>query len=395
LFHRPLLLFLVTSAQNYLMKYFKITFLSFLISTFSACAQKDNNIKPTSYSYDYEMVVDGLQIPWGMAFLPDGSMLITEKSGELIHFKDGKKSEVSGVPEVYVRGQGGLLDIALHPDYENNGWIYMTYSSQDGEGDGGNTAIMRAKLNGDQLTNQEVLYKASPNTTKGQHFGSRIAFDKEGYLYFSAGERGERDINPQDITRDNGKIYRLNDDGSIPEDNPFVDQKNAKSAIYSFGHRNPQGLILNPETGEIWEHEHGPKGGDEINIIKKGANYGWPVVTYGINYNGSSITAETSKPGLEEPIHYWVPSIAPSGMAFVTSDKYPHLQGNLLVGSLNFQYLELDILDGNEVIGREKLLEDLGRFRDVRQAPNGYIYAAIEGKGIIRLIENQTIKTEE
>ena len=395
MFHRPLLLFLVTSAQNYLMKYFKITFLSFLISTFSACAQKDNNIKPTSYSYDYEMVVDGLQIPWGMAFLPDGSMLITEKSGELIHFKDGKKSEVSGVPEVYVRGQGGLLDIALHPDYENNGWIYMTYSSQDGEGDGGNTAIMRAKLNGDQLTNQEVLYKASPNTTKGQHFGSRIAFDKEGYLYFSAGERGERDINPQDITRDNGKIYRLNDDGSIPEDNPFVDQKNAKSAIYSFGHRNPQGLILNPETGEIWEHEHGPKGGDEINIIKKGANYGWPVVTYGINYNGSSITAETSKPGLEEPIHYWVPSIAPSGMAFVTSDKYPHLQGNLLVGSLNFQYLELDILDGNEVIGREKLLEDLGRFRDVRQAPNGYIYAAIEGKGIIRLIENQTIKTEE
>jgi len=377
------------------MKYFKITFLSFLISTFSACAQKDNNIKPTSYSYDYEMVVDGLQIPWGMAFLPDGSMLITEKSGELIHFKDGKKSEVSGVPEVYVRGQGGLLDIALHPDYENNGWIYMTYSSQDGEGDGGNTAIMRAKLNGDQLTNQEVLYKASPNTTKGQHFGSRIAFDKEGYLYFSAGERGERDINPQDITRDNGKIYRLNDDGSIPEDNPFVDQKNAKSAIYSFGHRNPQGLILNPETGEIWEHEHGPKGGDEINIIKKGANYGWPVVTYGINYNGSSITAETSKPGLEEPIHYWVPSIAPSGMAFVTSDKYPHLQGNLLVGSLNFQYLELDILDGNEVIGREKLLEDLGRFRDVRQAPNCYIYAAIEGKGIIRLIENQTIKTEE
>ncbi len=175
------------------------------------------------------MVVDGLQIPWGMAFLPDGSMLITEKSGELIHFKDGEKSSISGVPEVYVRGQGGLLDIALHPDYENNGWIYITYSSQEGEGDGGNTAIMRAKLNGNQLTNQEVLYKATPNTNKGQHFGSRIAFDKEGYLYFSAGERGERDINPQDITRDNGKIYRLNDDGSIPADNPFVNEKECKS----------------------------------------------------------------------------------------------------------------------------------------------------------------------
>ena len=377
------------------MKYFKLTFFSLIIIALSACAQKDTSIKPTSYSYDYEMVVDGLQIPWGMAFLPDGSILITEKSGELIHFKDGEKSSISGVPEVYVRGQGGLLDIALHPDYENNGWIYITYSSQEGEGDGGNTAIMRAKLNGNQLTNQEMLYKATPNTNKGQHFGSRIAFDKEGYLYFSAGERGERDINPQDITRDNGKIYRLNDDGSIPADNPFVNEKNAKAAIYSYGHRNPQGLILNPETGEIWEHEHGPMGGDEINIIKKGANYGWPIVTYGKNYDGTSITSETSKPGIEEPMYYWVPSIAPSGMAYITSEKYPHLKGNLLVGSLKFQYLELDILDGKKVVGREKLLEDLGRFRDVRQAPNGYIYAAVEGKGIIKLIEKQNKNIEE
>ncbi|WP_034891609.1 PQQ-dependent sugar dehydrogenase [Gillisia sp. Hel_I_29] len=377
------------------MKYLKFSFLSLLLIAFSACAQKDTSITPSSYSYDYEMVVDGLQIPWGMAFLPDGSMLITEKSGELIHFKDGKKVAVSGVPEVYVRGQGGLLDIVLHPDYKNNGWIYITYSSSEGEGDGGNTAIMRAQLSENQLTNKEVLYKASPNTTKGQHFGSRIAFDNEGYLYFSAGERGERDINPQDITRDNGKIYRLNDDGSIPNDNPFVGQNNAKTAIYSYGHRNPQGLILHPETGEIWEHEHGPMGGDEINIIKKGANYGWPVVTYGKNYNGTSITSETSKPGIEEPIYYWVPSIAPSGMAFITSDKYPNLKGNLLVGSLKFQYLELDILEGEKVVKREKLFEDLGRFRDVRQAPDGYIYAAVEGKGIIKLIEVKTTKTEK
>jgi len=254
---------------------------------------------------------------------------------------------------------------------------------------------MRAQLSENQLTNKEVLYKASPNTTKGQHFGSRIAFDKEGYLYFSAGERGERDINPQDITRDNGKIYRFNDDGSIPNDNPFVGQNNAKTAIYSYGHRNPQGLILHPETGEIWEHEHGPMGGDEINIIKKGANYGWPVVTYGKNYNGTSITSETSKPGIEEPVYYWVPSIAPSGMAFITSDKYPNLKGNLLVGSLKFQYLELDILEGEKVVKREKLFEDLGRFRDVRQAPDGYIYAAVEGKGIIKLIEVRTNKTEK
>lgn len=377
------------------MKYLKFSFLSLLLIAFSACAQKDTSITPSFYSYDYEMVVDGLQIPWGMAFLPDGSMLITEKSGELIHFKDGKKVVVSGVPEVYVRGQGGLLDIVLHPDYKNNGWIYITYSSSEGEGDGGNTAIMRAQLSENQLTNKEVLYKASPNTTKGQHFGSRIAFDKEGYLYFSAGERGERDINPQDITRDNGKIYRLNDDGSIPNDNPFVGQNNAKTAIYSYGHRNPQGLILHPETGEIWEHEHGPMGGDEINIIRKGANYGWPVVTYGKNYNGTSITSETSKPGIEEPVYYWVPSIAPSGMAFITSDKYPNLKGNLLVGSLKFQYLELDILEGEKVVKREKLFEGLGRFRDVRQAPDGYIYAAVEGKGIIKLIEVKTTKTEK
>ncbi len=172
-------------------------------------------------------------------------------------------------------------------------------------------------------------------------------------------------------------------------------RKNAKAAIYSYGHRNPQGLILNPETGEIWEHEHGPMGGDEINIIKKGANYGWPIVTYGKNYNGTSITSETSKPGIEEPMYYWVPSIAPSGMAYITSEKYPHLKGNLLVGSLKFQYLELDILDGKKVVGREKLLEDLGRFRDVRQAPNGYIYAAVEGKGIIKLIEKQNKNIEE
>lgn len=339
-----------------------------------------------SVQYDHEVIVSGLQIPWGFTFLPDGSMLITEKSGKLIHYEDGKKVEVSGVPEVYNHGQGGFLDIALHPNYENNGWIYFTYSSTEGEGDGGNTALMRAKLNNNNLTNKEVLYKASPNTTKGQHFGSRITFDKEGYLYFSAGERGNRDENPQDITRDNGKIYRLNDDGSIPPDNPFVGKENAKEAIYSYGHRNPQGLILNPETGEIWEHEHGPKGGDEINIIKKGANYGWPVVTYGENYNGTPITDERTRPGMEDPIHYWLPSIAPSGFAFVTSDKYPDLKGDLLVGSLKFQYLEHLSLDGTRIVKREKLLDGLGRLRDVRQGPDGYIYASVEGTGIVKLL---------
>ena len=343
----------------------------------------------SSDKYSYEMVVEGLKIPWGFTFLPDGSMLITEKNGDIIHFKDGEKTEVQGGPEVYDRGQGGLLDVVLHPDYESNGWIYFTYSSKEGEGDGGNTALMRAKLQGNQLTSKEVLYKATPNTTKGQHFGSRIAFDRDGYLYFSAGERGERDVNPQDITRDNGKVYRLNDDGSVPADNPFVGQENAVEAIYSYGHRNPQGMILNPETGEIWVHEHGPKGGDEINVVKKGANYGWPVVTYGENYSGTPITDETSRPEFEDPIFYWLPSIAPSGFAYVTSDKFPELKGNLLVGSLKFQYLELLELNGKKINKRVKLLEDSGRIRDVRQGPDGNIYVAIEGEGIAKLTNNQ------
>jgi glucose/arabinose dehydrogenase len=359
----------------------------FVVSFNYSCGQDAENqvAMPSDVPFSTTLLVDGLPIPWGMAFLPDGGMLITEKSGEIIHFIDGKKVSVANVPEVYDRGQGGLLDIELHPDYGNNGWIYITYASPEGDDKGGNTALMRAKLQDNALVNKELLYKAEPNTTKGQHFGSRIVFDNDGYLYFSVGERGERDINPQDITLDGGKIYRLFDDGRIPEDNPFVGSSGAKTAIYSYGHRNPQGLAKNPDTGEIWDNEHGPRGGDEINIVKKGANYGWPVITYGINYSGTPITDKTEMEGMEQPIHYWVPSIAPSGMAFITSDKYRGYKGSVLVGSLAFQYLERLELDGSKVMKREKLLENLGRVRDVKQGPDGLIYVAIEGKGIYRL----------
>ena len=361
-----------------------------LILNFS-CAQNAENqvITPGNVPFSAELIIDEMHIPWGIAFLPDGSMLVTEKSGELIHFENGNKIEVANVPKVYTRGQGGLLDIVPHPDYENNGWIYMTYASSEGEEKGGNTALIRAKFKNNSLTTKELLYKASPNTTKGQHFGSRIVFDNEGYLYFSIGERGARDENPQDIRRDGGKIYRLNDDGSVPEDNPFLGTDGAKTAIYSYGHRNPQGLILHPETGAIWDNEHGPRGGDEINIIKKGANFGWPVITYGINYSGTEITDKTAMEGMEQPIHYWVPSIAPSGMAFVTSEKYAGWKGSLLVGSLAFQYLERLEMDGNKVVSREKLLDGLGRVRDVREGPDGLIYVAIEGKGIYKLIPKE------
>ena len=343
----------------------------------------------TTAQYDYEVVVPDLEIAWGMAFLPDGSMLITEKSGDLIHFSNGQKQQVEGAPEVYNRGQGGFLDVAIGPNYESDGWIYFTYSSEEGEGEGGNTALMRAKLENSKLTNKEVLYKATPNSTRGQHFGSRIEFDGQGHLFFSIGDRGDRDVNPQDLTRDGGKVYRLNLDGSIPQDNPFVGQPEAKEAVYSYGHRNPQGMIYNRETGEIWVHEHGPQGGDEINAIKKGANYGWPLVSYGINYDGTKFTDETSGPNFEDPLYYWVPSIAPSGFVHVTSDKYPELKGDLLVGSLKFQYVEHMTLDGKTVTAREKILEQIGRVRDIVQAPNGDIYVSVEGKGIVRLIPKQ------
>ena len=346
-----------------------------------------NTIENQQQKFKVETVVPDLEIPWGMVFLPDGAMLVTERKGELIHFKDGIKTLVKNVPEVYFEGQGGLLDITLHPNYEVNGWIYFSFSSNiENVGKGGNTTIMRAKLNNFELTDKEILYKATPNTTRSVHFGSRIEFDNAGFLYFSVGDRGNRDVNPQDLTRDGGKIYRLYDDGKIPTDNPFYDVKNAKKAVYSYGHRNPQGMARHPETGEIWVHEHGPKGGDEINIIKAGKNYGWPVISYGINYDGTKFTYKTAQKGMEQPFHYWTPSIAPSGMAFVTSSRYPNWKGNILVGSLKFQYLNRVILANNSVQKEEKLLEGIGRVRCVKQGPDGYIYVAVEHKGIVKLV---------
>lgn len=361
--------------------------LSFTLVSCGQIQKAENNKKiqnPTN-KFDYEIVVSDLENPWGFVFLPDDSMLINEKKGDLVLVKNDKKILVKNMPAVYNRGQGGLLDIALHPNYKSNGWIYFTYASAEGEGDGGNTALMRAKLENESLVQKELLYKATPNTTRGQHFGSRIVFDAENNVYFSIGERGNRDENPQDITRDGGKVYRLKDDGNIPSDNPFYASAEAKKAIYSYGHRNPQGMEVHPQTKEIWLHEHGPMGGDEINVVKKGANYGWPIITYGKNYSGIPITDKTAQVGMEQPIHYWVPSIAPSGMAFVTSNKYPKLKGGLLVGSLKFQYLEYLKLDGKKIVERTKLLENIGRVRSINQAEDGYIYVGVENLGIVKL----------
>jgi len=361
----------------------KLTYFLLFLITLTACAQDKN---PVNNKNTHEVVVSDLTNPWGFVFLPDNSLLITEKEGKIIHFKNDTKTEIEGLPEIYVRGQGGLLDISIHPNYKNNGWIYFSYASPKGEGKGGNTAIMRAKIKNNTLIEKELLYKAEPNTTKGQHFGSRIVFDREGYLYFSIGERGERDINPQDITRDCGKIYRLNDDGTIPKDNPFLDSKDAKKAIWSYGHRNPQGMEIHPETKDIWTHEHGPKGGDEINIIRKGKNYGWPIITYGKNYSGTTITNQTEKKGMEQPLHYWDPSIAPSGMAFISSDKYGDWKGSLLVGSLKFSYLDRCEIKNGKVVKEERLLDGIGRVRAIEQGPDGYIYVGVENIGIVKLL---------
>ena len=372
------------------MKFLKSTLLIFYISNIS-CAQKNTPPieTPEKIKYTYETVIEDIDVPWGLDFINAEEFLLTEKSGKLYKISNNLKTEITGLPDVYVRGQGGLLDVALHPNFKQNNIIFLTLSSKIGDNNGGNTALYSAELNNKTLVNLKLLYKASPNSKKGQHFGSRIVFDNKNYLYFSIGDRGNRDVNPQDITIDGGKIYRLNLDGSIPNDNPFVNEVNAKKAIYSYGHRNPQGMAVHPKTGKIWVNEHGPRGGDEINIIEKGKNYGWPKITYGINYSGTTITDNKALPGMEQPIYYWTPSIAPSGMAFLTSNKYKGWKNSLFIGSLKFEYLERLVIKNNKVVKREKILDKIGRVRDVNQGLDGYLYVNIDGKGVVKIIPNK------
>lgn len=340
-------------------------------------------------AFSKQVVVEGLNKPWGVAFLPDSRALITEITGDLRLIEDGKllSKPVENVPEVLVHGQGGLLDVLLHPDFEENGWIYLSYSKPDDQ-KRGNTAIVRFKLDGNSLTDREDLYEGTPMTRGRVHFGSRLAIDANGYLYFSIGDRGEKE-NAQKLTTSTGKTHRLHDDGTVPSDNPFVDDKDAVKSIYNYGHRNQQGMAIHPESGKIWTHEHGPRGGDEINIEMKGANYGWPEATFGINYDGTIITEDTTGPGMTQPIHYWDPSIAPSGMDFVHNSRYEGWEGDLLVGSLKFARIHrLRLDDDNNVIEEEILMQgEMGRARDVYMAPDGFIYLLDESAGhLIRLV---------
>lgn len=331
-----------------------------------------------------DTVVSGLHVPWGMAFLPNGDMLISERSGTLYRFSKGKLTAMTGLPDIMAKGQGGLLDLRLHPDYENNGWLYFAFSRPDPKKTKvGCTAVMRAKILGNRLVQKELLFDGEPDSNRGHHWGCKLQFDKEGYLWFGIGDRGNRDENPQTLTNDCGKIHRIHDDGRIPKDNPFVDNPEAQPTIYSYGHRNPQGTTMHPETGEIWITEHGPKGGDELNLILPGRNYGWPVISYGINYDGTTFTELTHKEGMEQPITYWDPSIAPCGMTFVTSDRYKGWKNHMLIGSLRFKYLHRLVLDGYEVKEQERLLENIGRVRNVEIGPEGFIYVAMEKPGFI------------
>jgi glucose/arabinose dehydrogenase len=341
-------------------------------------------------NFTLELVADDLDSPWGMAFLPGDGMLISDRNGKLYLSKqDGGFVEVEGVPDVLDEGQGGLMDVELHPDFTENKLVYISYSifrKQD-EDIQSTTAIARAKLVENRLEGLEVIFEAFPYSRTRHHYGSRIEFDRDGYLFFSVGDRGNRDRNPQALDNHCGKIHRLFDDGSIPEDNPFVGNRDALPSIYSYGHRNPQGMVLHPETGELWTHEHGPRGGDEINIIRPGANYGWPLVSHGINYDGTIFTNLTEEEGMEQALHYWVPSIAPCGMDFITGDRYPAWKNRLLVGSLKYEYLHMCKLEGGKVVSEELLMKNIGRVRNVKQGLDGYIYVAVEEPGrVFRLI---------
>ena len=349
--------------------------------------------KPTSNIFTGETqtvkldtIASGMTSAWGLAFLPNDEFLVTDRSGDIYRVdKSRQKTKVTGGPTVVAEGQGGLLDVALHPDFAKNGLVYFSYSAGKTEGDQkvATTAVVRAKLTGNTLSDQKVIFEAMPYSKTRHHYGSRLAFDNKGYLFVSVGERGNEKENPQTLTNDLGKVHRLYDDGRIPEDNPFVKTPNARPSIYSYGHRNPQGMMKHPTTGDIWTNEHGPRGGDELNIIKKGANYGWPVISYGINYDGKPITALSAKEGMEQPITYWLPSIAPSGMAFVNSAKYPGWKDNVLVGSLRFQYLNRCVMEGNKVVKQENLLKNVGRVRNVNMGPDGYLYVSVEQPGYV------------
>jgi glucose/arabinose dehydrogenase/cytochrome c553 len=329
-----------------------------------------------------EMVTDAADVPWGIAFLPGGSLVVTDRNGPVYLVEEGRATALKNVPGVIAESQGGMLDVAIHPDFENNKWIYLSYSKPNpNDSTLVTTAVSRFTLEGMELKNEKLVFEALPFESTRHHYGSRLVFGNDGLLYITVGDRGKRDDFPQVLSTFPGKVHRIKEDGSIPETNPFFNQENAVKSIFSFGHRNPQGMILDPESGLMWAHEHGPRGGDEINIVESGNNYGWPVISYGIEYNGNVFTTLTEKEGMEQPKHYWVPSIGPSGMAYLTGDVYPSWKGKILTGSLKYGFISM-IEKNGEVLGEEtRLLQGVGRTRSLAVSPDGYLFVGLEDPG--------------
>ncbi|MGX1930172.1 PQQ-dependent sugar dehydrogenase [Flagellimonas sp. 2504JD4-2] len=350
-------------------------------------------ISSDDLTFRLETMTDDIPgIPWGIEQLPNGEILVTERGGGLYLVSTDKQlTEINGVPGVVSQGQGGLLDVVIHPDFESNAYVYLSYSRANPDnGSQRTTAVARGRLQGNSLVDVENIFTALPYLNSSHHYGSRLVFDNSGYLYVSVGDRGYRDVYPQELDNAIGKIHRIHDDGQIPTDNPFYNTAGAFNSIFTYGTRNPQGMTLHPETGAVWEGEHGPQGGDEINLLEAGNNNGWPVISYGINYDGTTFTDLTEMAGMEQPVHYWTPSIAPCGMTFVSSEFYGNWRNDLFVASLKFEYLHRLKMNGNSVVGHETLLDGIGRVRDAEMGTDGYLYIAVEGPGrLIRLVPEQ------
>ncbi len=366
----------------------------------------DTVIRSALHDYRVVTVVDALVQPWSIAFLPEGDMLVTERPGRLRVVRQGKllPQPVDGVPNVFHSSQGGLLEVAPHPNFASNRLLYLSYSKPQADGNQSTSALVRARFENDRLSGLEHVFE-SISQGRG-HFGGKIAFDKNGYLFLTLGDRqvppeGNLGAHPaQDLSNHHGKIVRLHDDGRVPADNPFVSREDARPEIWSYGHRNVQGVAIHPETGDVWANEHGPQGGDELNRLQPGKNYGWPVIGFGVNYRtGLAIHSGTHREGMEQPVHIWVPSIGISGMMIYTGDRFPQWRGNLFVGGMVGAQLARLTLQGQRVVNEETLVQQMGRIRDVRQGPDGYIYLVTDDRDgkpspILRMepIERTTVR---
>jgi aldose sugar dehydrogenase len=375
----------------------------FLIAGMAACTAAPNGQEapapaaqpgtlpaPTGdHEYRVVTVAEGFEHPWSIAFLPNGDMLVTERPGQLRIVRNGQllPNAVEGLPEIRAGGQGGLMEVKPHPDFASNRLLYITYSKPRAEDNQRTTAVARGRFENDRLVGVQDIFVADAWTGAGQHFGSKLAFDRNGYLFITIGDRGAspmqnvRQHPSQSVANHQGTIVRLHDDGRVPQDNPFVGRQDARPEIWSYGHRNPQGLAIHPQTGDIWSTEHGPQGGDELNLVRPGLNYGWPVVGLGVQYGGATIHEGQAMEGMTDPVHYWVPSIATSGLIVYTGDAFPNWRGNLLVGGLAGETIRRLVMDGQRVAREEQIFQGQGRVRDIRQGPDGLIYIAVDHRG--------------